>query len=227
MAVTEAQAEHGIGAPTLRKEDAELITGQAHFVDDITLPGLHYLAFVRSPFAHAMIRSIDGKRARALPGVVAVLTYDDLAFHGGVPCGSNPTGDAKQPERPPLARDRVRMLGEPVAVVVAETRYAAADGAEAVDVDYEPLPVVVDVESAMEPGAPQLHDDVPNNRCCTIAHETEGFAEAIAGAKSLAVSSRTTHRRVARSRSTPQRRSRTSCGRSWPSSTGSARRRCA
>src|SRR5213080_3842494 len=182
MAVTETSTERGIGTSTLRKEDAKLLVGQGRYVDDIRLPGMQYLAFVRSPFGHAKIMSIDTKRALALPGVTAVFTYDDLGFQAGIPCGSNPTGDAKQPERPVLARDRVRMLGEPVAVVVAESRYAAADGAEAVDVEYDPLPVVVDVEAAAKEGAPQLHDDAPGNLCCTIAYATEGFDEAVAGA---------------------------------------------
>src|SRR5919197_3725896 len=182
MAVTETRTERGIGTSTLRKGDAKLIVGQGRYVDDIKLAGRQYLAFVRSPFGHAKITSIDTKRALAVPGVTAVFTYDDLGFQAGIPCGSNPTGDAKQPERPVLARDRVRMLGEPVAVVVAESRYTAVDGAEAVDVEYEPLPVVVDVEKAAEEGAPQLHDDAPGNLCCTIAHETEGFDDAVAGA---------------------------------------------
>jgi aerobic carbon-monoxide dehydrogenase large subunit len=179
----EAPEGNGIGTATLRKEDAEFITGQGRYVDDIQLPGMRYLSFVRSPHAHAEITRIETARALEMPGVTAVFTIDDLQFEGGVPCGSNPTGDAKQPERPMLARGKVRMVGEPVAVVVAETRYAAADGAAAVEVDYEPLPAVADVEQAVAEGAPQVHDDVPGNLCCTIAHETDGFADAVAGAE--------------------------------------------
>ena len=177
------EEDRGIGTRTLRKEDAEFITGQSRYVDDIKLPGMLHLAFVRSPFGHAEIRGVDASRALALPGVVAVYTAADLPFEGGVPCASNPTADAKQPERPPLARGKVRMTGEPVAVVVAESRYAAADGAEAVDVDYEPLPVVVDSERALEDGAAQVHEDVPGNLCCSIVHETPGFADAVAHAE--------------------------------------------
>ncbi|MBA2476111.1 MAG: molybdopterin-dependent oxidoreductase, partial [Actinobacteria bacterium] len=173
----------GIGASVLRKEDAELITGQGRFVDDIVLPGMLHLGFVRSTLAHAEIRGIDTAAALELPGVVAVFTADDLAFQGGVPCASNPTGDAVQPERPPLARGKVRMVGEPIAVVVADSRYAAADGAGAVEVDLEPLPVVVDAESAVAAGAPQVHDEAPGNLCCSIRHETEGFEQAVAGAE--------------------------------------------
>ena len=172
----------GIGQAVLRKEDAEHITGQSRFVDDIALPGMLHLAFVRSTHGHANLGTVDIDRALEVPGVVAVFTADDLEFQGGVPCGSNPTGDAKQPLRPPLARGRVRMVGEAVAVVAAETRYAAADGAAAVEVDYDPLPVVTSAEEALGENAPQLHDDAPGNLCCTIAYVTPGFADAIAGA---------------------------------------------
>ncbi len=195
MAVTEVTAERGIGAPALRKEDAELITGQGRFVDDIRLPGMLYMAFVRSPFAHASIEKVDTARALQTPGVVAVFTADDLPFQAGIPTASNPTGDAKQPPRPPLAKDKVRMLGEAVAVVVGESRYAAADGAESVDVEYEPLPVVVDPEKALAEGAPLLHDDVPGNLSCAIVYETEGFADAVAGAD-VVVEQRIVNQRV-------------------------------
>jgi len=179
MAVTEERIERGIGAPMLRKEDAELITGQGRFVDDIRLPGMLHIAFVRSPLAHATIGAIDTKRALAVPGVQAVFTADDLPFAAGVPCASNPTGDARQPERPVLAKGKVRMLGEPVAVVVADSRAAAADGVEAVEVDYEPLPAVVDAEQALAPDAVLLHEDAPGNLCCSIPYETEGFEDAV------------------------------------------------
>jgi aerobic carbon-monoxide dehydrogenase large subunit len=183
MAVTEERIERGIGAPMLRKEDAELITGQGRFVDDIRLPGMLHIAFVRSPLAHATIGAIDTKRALAVPGVQAVFTADDLPFAAGVPCASNPTGDAHQPERPVLAKGRVRMLGEPVAVVVADSRGAAADGVEAVAVDYEPLPAVVDAEQALAQDAVLLHDDAPGNLCCSIPYETEGFEDAVKDAE--------------------------------------------
>ena len=172
----------GIGVAILRKEDPELIVGKGRFVDDIQLPGLLHLAFVRSPHAHADIRSIDSVAALAVPGVVGVFTADDLVFEAGVPCASNPTGDAKQPVRLPLSSGRVRMVGEPVAVVAAESRYAAADGAAAVVVDYDILPAVTNAEQASLPGAPQLHEIAPGNLCCTLAAETPGFAEAVAGA---------------------------------------------
>jgi len=178
-----ADTGRGIGTSTLRKEDAEFITGQGRFVDDIVLPGMHYLGFVRSPHAHAEIGAIDTKRALELPGVTAVFTAETLGVEGGVPCAANPTGEGKQVERPVLARGKVRMVGEPVAVVVAENRYAAADGAAAVEVDYEPLPAVASLEAAVADGAPQVHDEAPGNLNCTIKHETEGFADAIGDAE--------------------------------------------
>ncbi len=173
----------GIGVSVPRKEDAELITGQGRFVDDIRLPGMLHLAFVRSFLAHAEIGAIDTSAALAVPGVQAVFTVEDLDFKAGVPTGSNPTGDAKQPERPCLARGKVRMVGEPIAVVVANSRYAAADGAAAVLVDLVPLDPVVGAEDALREGAPQVHDDVPGNLCCSIVYETDGFEAAVAGAE--------------------------------------------
>jgi aerobic carbon-monoxide dehydrogenase large subunit len=178
-----AENGKGIGVAVLRKEDAEHITGQARFVDDIALPGMLHLAFVRSTYAHANLGAIDASKALELPEVVAVLTAADLEFQAGVPCGSNPTGDAKQPPRPVLAQGRVRMVGEPIAVVAAESRHAAADGAAAVEVEYEALPVNTSTEAALDEGATQLHDEAPGNLCCSIRHETDGFAEAVAGAE--------------------------------------------
>jgi carbon-monoxide dehydrogenase large subunit len=185
----------GIGSATLRKEDAEHIVGQASFVDDIALPGMLHAAFARSTHGHADLGAIDVSRALEIPGVVAVFTADDLEFQGGIPCGSNPTGDARQPPRPPLARGKVRMVGEPIAIVVAETRHAAADGAGAVDVEYTPLPVVTSAEEALRDDAPQLHEEAPRNLCCTIRHETDGFAEAVAGAE-VVVSQRIVNQRL-------------------------------
>ena len=96
-----------------------------------------------------------------MPGVVKVLTAANLGLEGGVPCASNPFGGAVQPKRPILAEGKVRMLGEPVAVVLAESQAAARDAADRVVVDYDPLPVVIDAENAGKPGAPQIHDDAP------------------------------------------------------------------
>ena len=118
MAVTTRTAK-GVGTSAKRKEDASFLAGQARFVDDIKLPGMQHMTVVRSPFAHARITAIDGAAARAVPGVSAVFTAADFEFAAGVPCASNPTGKTRQPERPQLARDIVRHVGEPVAVAVA------------------------------------------------------------------------------------------------------------
>ncbi|HWQ17266.1 MAG TPA: glyceraldehyde dehydrogenase subunit alpha [Sulfolobales archaeon] len=158
------QARH-IGKPVKRKEDPRLITGRGLYVDDIKLPGMLYAAFVRSPYPHAKIKSIDASRAQKIPGVVGVFTGNDLRGKiGPIPTGWMLTGaDLKVPEWPAVSYDRVRFVGEIVAVVVAQDPYVARDAADAVEVDYEPLPAVVRSEDAIKPGAPQLHEGVPNN----------------------------------------------------------------
>jgi carbon-monoxide dehydrogenase large subunit len=165
----------GIGESVLRKEDAPLITGQGRYVDDIKLPGMAFAAFARSPHAHAAITNIDISAAEGMPGVVGVFTYATLGLEGGVPCASNPFGNAAQPKRPILADGKVRMVGEPVAIVVAESAAAARDAADRIVVDYDPLPVVIDAENAGKPGAVQLHEEAPGNHCLTIEHKTDGF----------------------------------------------------
>ena len=165
----------GVGDSPLRKEDAPLIAGQGRFVDDLKLPGMAFAAFTRSPHAHATITRIDTSAAEAIDGVVAVYTSATLGIEGGVPCASNPTGETKQPKRPILAEGRVRMVGEPVALIVASSQAIARDAADAVVVDYDPLPVAIHPEKAMLPGAPQLHEIAPGNKCVTITHKTEGF----------------------------------------------------
>jgi len=168
-------SDSGIGASVLRKEDAPLITGQGRYVDDIKLPNMAHAAFLRSPHAHAVIRGIDTAAAAAMPGVVDIFTYDTLGLEAGVPCASNPFGNAKQPKRPILADGKVRMVGELVAVVVADTAALARDAADRIVVEYDPLPVVIDAENAGKPDAPQLHEEAPGNHCLTIEHKTEGF----------------------------------------------------
>ncbi|MDX6538817.1 MAG: aerobic carbon-monoxide dehydrogenase large subunit [Gaiellales bacterium] len=165
----------GIGESVLRKEDAPLLVGQGRYVDDIKLTGMAFAAFTRSPHAHAVITGIDSSAAEAMPGVVKVITAANLGLEGGVPCASNPFGNAVQPKRPILAEGKVRMLGEPVAIVVAETAATARDAADRIVVGYDPLPVVIDAENAAAADAPQIHDDAPGNHCVTIEHKTEGF----------------------------------------------------
>ncbi len=158
-----ASATRYIGKPMKRKEDPRFLQGLAHYVDDIRLGGMHYVALVRSPHAHARIRSIDTRAASRAPGVVAVLTGEDLRGNvGAVPCAVV-LPDMKPAPRPVLALDKVRMVGEPVAVVVASDRYAARDAAELVEVDYEPLTPVVDPEKAMTKDAPLIHEQHPDN----------------------------------------------------------------
>jgi aerobic carbon-monoxide dehydrogenase large subunit len=179
---TATDTPRGIGVAAKRKEDAKLLTGRARFVDDIKLPRMLHMMIVRSPHAHARITGIDTAAARQQPGVAAVLTADDLEFAAGVPCASNPTGDMVHPVRPPLAKGKVRHMGEPVAVVLATDRYAARDAADSVVVSYEPLPPVIGVEAAMAPGAPAVHDECPGNIGLVLAHRTDGVDDAFAKA---------------------------------------------
>jgi aerobic carbon-monoxide dehydrogenase large subunit len=156
------------GSGIKRREDPGLITGQAKFTDDFTLPGMAHLAVVRSPYAHARIKAIRSKKAAAMPGVLGVFTGKDLkdAGFGPIPCAwVVPGSNTKTPPYPPVAIDVVRYAGNAVAFVVASDRYAARDAADAVEVDYEPMPAAVDTGKAAQKGAPQVHGDVPNNVC--------------------------------------------------------------
>ncbi len=158
-----ATATRYMGRPLKRKEDPRLIQGLSHYVDDLRLPDMHHVVFVRSPHAHARIRSIDTSRAQTAPGVLAVLTGQDLGNAVGViPCAAQ-LPEMKLALRPPLATERVLFVGEPVALVVAADRYAARDAAELVEVEYEPLTPVVDPEKALAKGAPVLHPQYSDN----------------------------------------------------------------
>jgi carbon-monoxide dehydrogenase large subunit len=162
-----------MGAEVKRKEDPRLITGASTYTGDVSLPGLHHVAFVRSPHAHARIRRIDGSAALRRPGVVAVVTGADLKPH----CGPVPVDQASTEggegqaaigrKHYPLAIDRVRHVGEAVAAVIAATEALAVDAAAEVVVDWEPLPAVSDALAAQKPGAPQIHADAPGN----VEHE--------------------------------------------------------
>jgi carbon-monoxide dehydrogenase large subunit len=155
-----------LGARIRRKEDPRFITGRGLYTDDVRVPGTLHAAFIRSPHAHARIRSVDASRARELPNVAGVFTGKDLADGGvnGIPVGWLLPG-LKPSNHRALATDRVRYVGEPVAVVVASDAYAARDAAELVAVDYEPLPAVADSARALEDGAPLIRDDAPGNVC--------------------------------------------------------------
>ncbi|MBA2289465.1 MAG: molybdopterin-dependent oxidoreductase [Chloroflexia bacterium] len=162
-----------VGARVRRKEDPRLITGSSTYVDDIQLPRMTYLAIARSPYAHGMLNGIDTSAAEALPGVVAVLTASDLEkilpnfeteMKGETSAEEDEvTDEILVPPILPLARDKVRYVGEPVVAVIAESRAIAEDAIELVDIDIDPLDATVDVFESMEDGAPQLYDTVKNN----------------------------------------------------------------
>jgi carbon-monoxide dehydrogenase large subunit len=174
MAVTETETY--IGKPVPRKEDAKLLTGQARFIDDLTMPGMVWASVVRSPYAHATIKSVDLSQAREAEGVVDAFSGADLAddWAATLPCVWLVTDDTKQPNHRPLATDKARYQGDGVAVVIAETRAQAKDAAELVEVEYEPLPAVIDPEKALEDGAPIIHEEFGTNHCYTWKLASEG-----------------------------------------------------
>ena len=159
----------GIGASVVRKEDRRFITGKGRYVDDIKLVGLTHAHFIRSPHAHAKVKSIDSSAAMKMPGVVGVLTGQQIVDDkvGNLICGWAITSKDGSPMKmgawPAMAPETVRFVGQAVAVVIADTKNLAKDAAEAVVVDYEELPAVADVRSAIKPGAVQLHPEAPGN----------------------------------------------------------------
>lgn len=173
-----------IGRAIKRREDPKLITGHGNFLDDVKLTGMAHAAVLRSPYAHARIRSIDTSKAAAVPGVIAVYVGKDMTDVNPLPCAW-PAGGFKNNLNTPraLAVDVVRFVGDGVAVVIAENRYIARDALDLIDVDYEPLAVVVDPEKATQPGAPQLHENAPNNVVVEwSAGNREGTNAAVASA---------------------------------------------
>jgi carbon-monoxide dehydrogenase large subunit len=184
MAVTEERAGTWIGKPVARKEDAKLLTGQSRYVDDLTLPGMVFAAVVRSPFAHARIKSVDVSGAQEAEGVVAAFTGADLAddWAATLPCVWLVTEDTKQPMHRPLATDKARYAGDGVAVVLAETRAQAKDAAELVEVEYEELPAVVDPEEALDEGAPLVHEELEDNRSYTWTLKTDNADDVFSAA---------------------------------------------
>src|SRR5918993_47356 len=173
-------ARRYMGNSVPRKEDPALLTGRATFTDDIRLPGMLHLAVLRSTHAHARITAIDTSAARDQPGVVEVFTGEDLAdeWAVGIPTGWPVTEDINIPDHWPLARGEVNHVGEGVAVVVAEDRYKAQDALEHIEVDYELLPAVVDVEAALEDGSPLAHEEFGTNECYTWPLGTGDIDEA-------------------------------------------------
>ncbi|KQZ01357.1 carbon monoxide dehydrogenase [Pseudolabrys sp. Root1462] len=164
----------GIGQPVTRKEDPILVQGHGRYNDDISLPKQAYAWMVRSSEPHGIIRGIDTEAAKAMPGVLAVLTGQDLKDYNGLKCflpiKSRDGSPIKFNPRPALATDKVRFVGDPVACVIAESVAQAKDAAEAVALDIEPLPAVVSARDAAKPGAPLLYDDIPNNIALDYQH---------------------------------------------------------
>ena len=170
----------GIGASVVRKEDRRFITGKGRYVDDIKLQGMTYAQFVRSPHAHAKVKSIDSSAAMKMPGVVGVLTGKQIVDDkvGNLICGWAITSKDGSPMKmgawPAMAPETVRFVGQAVAVVIAETKNQARDAAEAVVVNYEELPAVADIRAAIKPGAPQLHPEAPGNVIYDWTHRRRG-----------------------------------------------------
>ncbi len=161
----------GIGASVRRKEDFRFIQGRGAYTDDADKPGQLHAWILRSPHAHARIKSVDISAAASMPGVVEIYTGADMAKDGvgGLPCGwqiHNKDGSPMaEPPHPVLAQDKVRHVGDPVAVAIAATRQQARDAAEAISVDYEVLPAAATMEAALKPGAAAIHDGVAGNLC--------------------------------------------------------------
>ncbi|WP_206929791.1 xanthine dehydrogenase family protein molybdopterin-binding subunit [Roseococcus thiosulfatophilus] len=177
----------GIGQPVPRQEDPKLLQGQGRYTDDVALPGQLYAWVFRSPYAHAKVLSLDVSTAREAPGVHAVITADDLAEYGPMTCAmplKNADGSPlRTTHRPALASDRLRFVGDPIAVVVAETRAQARDAAELIMLDVDMLPAVTEASAAAGPDAPLLYDDIPGNCVLDFAFgDAAQVAEAFAAA---------------------------------------------
>ena len=212
-------ARQGIGQPVRRAEDRRLITGRGRYSDDVTLPRQVHAAFLRSPHAHARIRSIDVRAAAALAGVLAVFTGTDAAELAGIPHRPVPTNPHEVPmqsrdgsaffaaPRPPLPADRVRCVGEPVVMVVTETAALARDGVDHVVVDYEPLAAVVGSLDAVAPGMPVVWDEAKSNLCVDSLAGDEAAVQAAIAHAAHVVRFQTRVNRVTGSPSKPVSRS--------------------
>ncbi|GFE64229.1 xanthine dehydrogenase family protein molybdopterin-binding subunit [Litoreibacter roseus] len=194
----------GIGSPTLRREDIRFLTGNGKYTDDINIHGQAYAYFVRSDVAHGTINSIDASAAEGMPGVAKVFTAKDFEGVGGVPCGWQVTdrfGEAMQePKHPVLAEGKVRHVGDPIAVVVADTLEQARDAAEALDIDITELEPVLNMKDALKDGATKVHDDLTSNLCYDwgfVEENREAVDEAIKGAHHVTTLELTNNRLVA------------------------------
>jgi aerobic carbon-monoxide dehydrogenase large subunit len=184
-----------VGMPVRRREDRRLLTGTGRYVDDVALPGTLHVALLRSPHASAEIQGIDVARARAAPGVVAVVTGTDTEHLGDLPVNLVVPGIRVPPHRP-LAQGTVRAAGEPVAAVVGLDRYCTRDAVDLITVDYALRAAVVNVEAALAPGAPRVHEESPDNVAYTFAREGGDVERAFARADRI-VSLRIAHSRIA------------------------------
>jgi aerobic carbon-monoxide dehydrogenase large subunit len=198
MTTAEATPTQAFGQRMLRKEDARLLTGEAQYVDDLHIPGALWMAMVRSPFAHARIGNIDTSAAAAMPGVRHVFTGPDLrdGWAAPMPCAWPVTDDMKAPDHWPVALGKACHVGDIVAVVVADSRYAAADAVDAVVVDYDPLEAVVEIEDAASDRR-VIHDDLGTNRSYTwtLSPDPAAVDRAFAEAAHV-VSERYVHQRL-------------------------------
>ena len=181
----------GIGAAVRRKEDLRFVRGAGKYTDDMNLEGQAYAYILRSPHAHASIRSIDTSAARASDGVIAVFTAEDMTAVGGIPCGwqvhSKDGNPMAEPKHPVLAEGKVRHTGDPVAVVIAESRTQARDASEGIIIDYDVLDAVVDMQQAVMEGTTSVHDDVGTNVCFDWAlGDKDAVDEAFANADHVA-----------------------------------------
>ena len=176
-------ADGGIGAPNKRREDVRFLTGKGKYTDDLNRPGQAHVIFVRSQVAHGNLVAVNTDEAAAMPGVIRIFTGADFAEVGGIPCGWQVTdrhGEVMQePAHPVLAQGKVRHVGDPIAAVVAETADQARDAAEAVEVEIDELPAVVDMKAALAADAPKVHDDLTSNLCYDwgFVEENKGAVE--------------------------------------------------
>jgi carbon-monoxide dehydrogenase large subunit len=182
-----SRAAYGIGQPVPRKEDSTLLRGHGRYTDDVNLPNQAYAYILRSSVAHGRIKSVNTTAAKAMKGVLGVYTGEDLKGYGTIqsalPFKSRDGSDMKKPGRPMLATDKVRFVGDPIACVVAETLLQAKDAAEAIELDIEPLPAIVDFTKADAAGTPPVFDEVPNNVALDFHYgDTEKVNEAFAKA---------------------------------------------
>jgi carbon-monoxide dehydrogenase large subunit len=207
MTQTVERPERYVGGGVPRKEDPSLLTGRARFIDDISFPGMGWVAIVRSPYAHARIRGVDTSRATEMPGVFAAFSGAELAgdWAGGLPCAwplanrsfpAEPTSeDPRLPDHWPVAKDKALFAGDPVAVVVAESRGRAKDAVEAIEVDYEPLDPVLSIEAAVAEGAPLIHEQFGDNEAYTWSLEN-GEVERVFADAPVVVKERYYHPRL-------------------------------